>query len=341
MTASTRGSKTTLRGSDHMALLEVENLEIAVSARGKLLPVVQDISFSVDDNETLGIVGESGCGKSLTSLAIMGLLGGTTVRINGGSIRFDGMDLLTLPEKDRRAIMGNRMAMIFQEPMTSLNPVYRIGDQIIENLRQHQSISNSAARERVVELLTLVRIPNPSERIDSFPHQMSGGQRQRVMIAMALSCEPKLLIADEPTTALDVTVQKEVLDLMADLQKRMGTAIVLISHDLGVIAETCDKVAVMYRGRVAEAASTADLFAELAHPYTRGLLNSIPVVDRDVEWLEAIPGRVPTLEENLTGCAFHPRCALATELCASNVPATTEFKPGHSVQCHFAGKVAS
>jgi len=324
-----------------MALLEVENLEIAVSARGKLLPVVQDISFSVDDNETLGIVGESGCGKSLTSLAIMGLLGGTTVRINGGSIRFDGMDLLTLPEKDRRAIMGNRMAMIFQEPMTSLNPVYRIGDQIIENLRQHLSISNSAARDRVVELLTLVRIPNPSERIDSFPHQMSGGQRQRVMIAMALSCEPKLLIADEPTTALDVTVQKEVLDLMADLQKRMGTAIVLISHDLGVIAETCDKVAVMYRGRVAEAASTADLFAELAHPYTRGLLNSIPVVDRDVEWLEAIPGRVPTLEENLTGCAFHPRCALATELCASNVPATTEFKPGHSVQCHFAGKVAS
>lgn len=341
MTASTRGSKTTLRGSDHMALLEVENLEIAVSARGKLLPVVQDISFSVDDNETLGIVGESGCGKSLTSLAIMGLLGGTTVRINGGSIRFDGMDLLTLPEKDRRAIMGNRMAMIFQEPMTSLNPVYRIGDQIIENLRQHQSISNSVARDRVVELLTLVRIPNPSERIDSFPHQMSGGQRQRVMIAMALSCEPKLLIADEPTTALDVTVQKEVLDLMADLQKRMGTAIVLISHDLGIIAETCDKVAVMYRGRVAEAASTADLFAELAHPYTRGLLNSIPVVDRDVEWLEAIPGRVPTLEENLTGCAFHPRCALATELCASNVPATTEFKPGHSVQCHFAGKVAS
>ena len=324
-----------------MALLEVENLEIAVSASGKLLPVVQGISFEVDDNETLGIVGESGCGKSLTSLAIMGLLGGTTVRITGGSIRFDGMDLLELSEKDRRAIMGNRMAMIFQEPMTSLNPVYRIGDQIIENLRQHQTIPYSAARDRAVELLTLVRIPNPSERIDSFPHQMSGGQRQRVMIAMALSCDPKLLIADEPTTALDVTVQKEVLDLMADLQKRMGTAIVLISHDLGVIAETCDKVAVMYRGRVAEAASTADLFAELAHPYTRGLLNSIPVVDRDVEWLEAIPGRVPTLEEDLTGCAFHPRCALATELCASSVPATSEFKPGHAVQCHFPGKVAS
>ena len=324
-----------------MALLEVENLEIAVRAKGKLLPVVQGVSFDVDDNETLGIVGESGCGKSLTSLAIMGLLGGTTVRITGGNIRFEGVDLLTLPEKNRRTIMGNRMAMIFQEPMTSLNPVYRIGDQIIENLRRHKNLSYATARDRAVELLALVRIPNPSERVDSFPHQVSGGQRQRVMIAMALSCDPKLLIADEPTTALDVTVQKEVLDLMADLQKRMGTAIVLISHDLGVIAETCDKVAVMYRGRVAEAASTADLFAELAHPYTRGLLNSIPFVDRDVEWLEAIPGRVPTLEENLTGCAFHPRCALATELCASNVPATTEFKPGHSVQCHFAGKVAS
>ena len=322
-----------------MALLEVENLEIAVSSKGKLLPIVQGVSFDVDENETLGIVGESGCGKSLTSLAIMGLLGGTTVRITGGNIRFEGVDLLTLPEKNRRTIMGNRMAMIFQEPMTSLNPVYRIGDQIIENLRRHKNLSYATARDRAVELLALVRIPNPSERVDSFPHQVSGGQRQRVMIAMALSCDPKLLIADEPTTALDVTVQKEVLDLMADLQKRMGTAIVLISHDLGVIAETCDKVAVMYRGRVAEAASTADLFAELAHPYTRGLLNSIPFVDRDVEWLEAIPGRVPALEEELTGCAFHPRCALATDLCSLTVPDTSQFKPGHAVQCHFPGKV--
>ncbi|WP_085308105.1 ABC transporter ATP-binding protein [Planktotalea arctica] len=320
-----------------MALLEVENLHIAVGSGGKLLPVVQGVSFCVDENETLGIVGESGCGKSLTSLAIMGLLGDSTVRITGGSIRFDGMDLLTLSAPERRAIMGNRMAMIFQEPMTSLNPVYRIGDQIAESIRQHQQISRSAARDRAVELLTLVRIPNPSERVDSFPHQMSGGQRQRVMIAMALSCDPKLLIADEPTTALDVTVQKEVLELMADLQDRMGTAIVLISHDLGVIAETCDKVAVMYRGKIAEAAATADLFAELAHPYTRGLLNSIPVVDRDVEWLEAIPGRVPTLEETLTGCAFHPRCALATDFCASRAPETSQFKPNHSVQCHFAG----
>lgn len=323
-----------------MALLEVEDLEIAVSVGGKLLPVVQGVSFTVEERETLGIVGESGCGKSLTSLAIMGLLGGTTVRITGGSIRFDKMNLLTLSEPERRAIMGNRMAMIFQEPMTSLNPVYRIGDQIIENLRQHQNITYRAARDRAVELLELVRIPNPSERIDSFPHQMSGGQRQRVMIAMALSCDPKLLIADEPTTALDVTVQKEVLDLMSDLQDRMGTAIVLISHDLGVIAQTCDKVAVMYRGKVVEAAATEQLFQELAHPYTRGLLNSIPVVDRDVDWLEAIPGRVPTLEETLTGCAFHPRCAQATALCAAAAPQTSQFKPGHNVQCHFAGRAA-
>lgn len=324
-----------------MALLQIENLDIAVSSKGTLFPVVQGVSFEVDDNETLGIVGESGCGKSLTALAIMGLLGDTVVRITGGRILFDGMNLLTLSRKNRRSIMGNHMAMIFQEPVTSLNPVYRIGDQIMENLLQHRNLSYAAARDRAVELLTLVRIPRPSERIDSFPHQMSGGQRQRVMIAMALSCDPKLLIADEPTTALDVTVQKEVLDLMADLQNRMGTAIVLISHDLGIIAEFCDKVAVMYRGKVVEAAKTDELFTELAHPYTRGLLNSIPVVDHDVEWLEAIPGRVPTLEETLTGCAFHPRCSRATELCVSSAPKTTQFKPDHNVQCHFSGKDAA
>jgi oligopeptide/dipeptide ABC transporter ATP-binding protein len=324
-----------------MALLEVANLEIDVVTRGKSFPVVQGVSFTVDSNETLGIVGESGCGKSLTSLAIMGLLSETNVRITGGSIRFEGMDLLTLSANERRAIMGSGMAMIFQEPMTSLNPVYRVGDQIIESIRQHKNISHAAARDRAVELLTLVQIANPSERVDSFPHQMSGGQRQRVMIAMALSCDPKLLIADEPTTALDVTVQKEVLDLMLDLQNRMGTAVVLISHDLGVIAETCDTVAVMYRGRIVETSSTVKLFERLAHPYTRGLLKSIPTVDHDVEWLETIPGRVPTLEETLTGCAFHPRCAMAADICVSTTPQTTQFRPGHYVQCHFAGQVTS
>nr|WP_256478493.1 ABC transporter ATP-binding protein [Notoacmeibacter sp. MSK16QG-6] len=308
--------------------------------RGQLLPVVRGISFSVDEGETLGIVGESGCGKSLTSLAIMGLLDGTPVRITGGDIRFEGQDLRQLNRRERRAIMGSRMAMIFQEPMTSLNPVYRIGDQIVENLRQHQKISQKAARARAIELLELVRIPEPQQRVDSYPHQMSGGQRQRVMIAMALSCDPKLLIADEPTTALDVTVQKEVLDLMADLQERMGTAIVLISHDLGVIAETCDKVAVMYRGKIAEAAPTDDLFARLAHPYTRGLLNSIPVVDRDVEWLEAIPGRVPGIDEDIEGCAFHPRCPRAQDICRRNEPKQHRIGNEHTSHCHFAEEAA-
>ncbi|MCP1200248.1 oligopeptide/dipeptide ABC transporter ATP-binding protein [Notoacmeibacter sp. MSK16QG-6] len=323
-----------------MPLLEVDNLEIAIAMRGQLLPVVRGISFSVDEGETLGIVGESGCGKSLTSLAIMGLLDGTPVRITGGDIRFEGQDLRQLNRRERRAIMGSRMAMIFQEPMTSLNPVYRIGDQIVENLRQHQKISQKAARARAIELLELVRIPEPQQRVDSYPHQMSGGQRQRVMIAMALSCDPKLLIADEPTTALDVTVQKEVLDLMADLQERMGTAIVLISHDLGVIAETCDKVAVMYRGKIAEAAPTDDLFARLAHPYTRGLLNSIPVVDRDVEWLEAIPGRVPGIDEDIEGCAFHPRCPRAQDICRRNEPKQHRIGNEHTSHCHFAEEAA-
>ncbi len=318
-----------------MALLQVENLEIAVAAGGALLPVVQGISFDVEENETLGIVGESGCGKSLTSLAIMGLLEGSQVRVTGGSVQFDGREMLKLSARERRAVMGDQMAMIFQEPMTSLNPVYRVGAQIVETLLQHRNLSKRKARDRAVELLDLVRIPDPSKRIDSFPHQMSGGQRQRVMIAMSLACDPKLLIADEPTTALDVTVQKEVLDLMADLQKRMGTAIVLISHDLGVIAETCHKVAVMYRGKIVEAATTAEMFSNMSHPYTRGLLNSIPVVDADVEWLEAIPGRVPTIDETLAGCAFHPRCSFAADICTNNDPAAQSIKGSHSLRCHF------
>ena len=319
-----------------MALLQVNDLEIAVAAGGRLLPVVRGVSFDVAENETLGIVGESGCGKSLTSLAIMGLLEGSQVRLTAGSIRLDGRELTTMGAKERRAIMGDQMAMIFQEPMTSLNPVYRVGDQICETLRQHRRMTARQARDRAVELLELVRIPDPARRVDSFPHQMSGGQRQRVMIAMALACDPKLLIADEPTTALDVTVQSEVLDLMADLQTRMGTAIVLISHDLGVIAQTCDKVAVMYRGQIAEAADTDELFSNMSHPYTRGLLNSIPVVDRDVEWLEAIPGRVPTINEELPGCAFHPRCALAKPLCSTEDPGPRDVALAHNVRCHFA-----
>ncbi|NKB54025.1 MAG: ATP-binding cassette domain-containing protein [Rhizobiaceae bacterium] len=318
-----------------MALLEVEDLEVSLKSGRDLLKVVDGISFTIEQGETLGIVGESGCGKSLTALATMGLLGGTPIRVTGGRILFEGQDLSLLTPNQRRMIMGNQMAMIFQEPMTSLNPVYRVGDQIIEALQQHETLSQKQARDRAIELLALVRIPDPKNRINSFPHQLSGGMRQRVMIAMALACDPKLLIADEPTTALDVTVQSQILDLIVDLQKQTGMAVILISHDLGVIAETCNKVAVMYRGKVIEAADADDLFAHLRHPYTRGLLDSIPVADKEVEHLNAIKGRVPTLEEAIEGCTFNPRCPNVQQKCLSSYPSVAAFERGHEVRCHF------
>ena len=322
-----------------MALLTVDSLSIAIKSRKALLPVVEGVSFELNDNETLGIVGESGCGKSLTALAIMGLLQGSQVRITHGSIVFDGQNLVEMPHYARRKIMGDQMAMVFQEPMTSLNPVYRIGDQIIEALQQHRKMSSADCQKRALQLLEMVRIPDAQQRIYSFPHQLSGGQRQRVMIAIALACDPKLIIADEPTTALDVTVQKEVLDLMLDLQKSTGTSIILISHDLGVVAQTCDRVMVMYRGRIVESASTTELFSHIHHPYTQGLLNSIPSVDDDIEWLDAIPGRVPTLEEELSGCAFHPRCSFARQLCAESLPVLNSVASGHLARCHYAGEL--
>ena len=318
-----------------MALLDIRDLDLSIARGSELLPVVQGVSLTIEEDETLGIVGESGCGKSLTALAIMGLLEGSAVRIAGGSMHFQGQDLLALSPGERRRMMGDQMAMIFQEPMTSLNPVYRVGDQIMEAIIQHRGMSRKRARERALDLLDLVRIPDPMRRIDSFPHQMSGGQRQRVMIAMALACDPKLLIADEPTTALDVTVQKDVLELMLGLQRRTGMSIVLISHDLGVIAETCDKVAVMYRGRIVEQASTSELLSNMSHPYTLGLLGSIPAPDHDVEWLDAIPGRVPTLDEAVPGCAFHPRCFAAEGSCRTVDPVAAAISPAHFVRCHF------
>ncbi len=318
-----------------MPLLEVIDLEISVISDRKLYKVVQGISFTIEQGETLGIVGESGCGKSLTALTIMGLLRGTPIRMTGGRILFEGQDLSLMTSDQRRAIMGNEMATIFQEPMTSLNPVYRVGDQIIETLCQHLPLSKQQARERAIELLALVRIPDPEQRVSSFPHQLSGGMRQRVMIAMALACDPKLLIADEPTTALDVTVQSQILDLIGDLQKQTGMAVILISHDLGVIAETCNSVAVMYRGRIIEAAGAADLFAVMRHPYTRGLLASIPFADVEVEHLSAIKGRVPTLDEVIKGCAFNPRCPAVQQKCVTEYPAAVEFVRGHQVRCHF------
>ena len=317
-----------------MALLEINDLAVSI-ARGKaLLPVIHGISFSIEGNQTLGIVGESGCGKSLTALSIMGLLEGSSIRITGGTINFNDQNILAFSPSQRRQLMGSRIAMIFQEPMTSLNPVYRVGDQIREVLIQHCQLSNRHARERILELLDLVRIPDPKSRIDSFPHQMSGGQRQRVMIAMALACDPELLIADEPTTALDVTVQKEILELMNSLQRRNGMSILLISHDLGVISKTCDKVAVMYRGRIVESATARELFSNMNHPYTLGLLGSMPSADRDVEWLDAIPGRVPNIEDQLTGCPFQPRCFAAQDRCGIAEPNSVELAPTHFVRCH-------
>ena len=316
-------------------LLDMRGLTLAVATGEGLLTVVEDLSLTLDAGETLGIVGESGCGKSLTSLAIMGLLEGTPIRVLSGEILFQGRDLLRLPARERRAIMGNEMSMIFQEPMTSLNPVYRIGDQIVETIREHRRISKRAARERALELLTMVRIPDPAGRLDSYPHQLSGGQRQRVMIAMALAGSPRLLIADEPTTALDVTVQAQILKLIVDLQAETGMGVMLISHDLGVIAETCDRIAVMYRGRVVESAASAELFSAMRHPYTRGLLDSIPEADEDVERLTAIPGRGPMLDETLAGCAFHPRCTRAGRGCDEVVPGLDVIAPSHLVRCHY------
>lgn len=312
-----------------MALLEVENLSIAVGRN----PVVQNVSFSVDKGTTLGIVGESGCGKSLTSLAIMGLMEGTRLSITEGAIRFGGRDMLAMAPIERRSMMGSRMAMIFQEPMTCLNPVYRIGHQIVEAIRQHDDVTIRTAMSRAADLLKLVRIPDPEGRLQNYPHQLSGGMRQRVMIAMALACRPELLIADEPTTALDVTVQAQILELLRELQEETGMAMILISHDLGVIAENCRSVAVMYRGRIVEAASSGDLFRTARHPYTAGLMASIPDAERDVDMLDAIPGRVPTIDEAITGCAFHPRCERASDLCGTTLPPLERLER-HLVMCH-------
>ena len=316
------------------ALLEVSGLRTSFKLEGGgEFAAVDGISFSVSSGRTLGIVGESGCGKSVTSLSIMGLLPKGQGRVSAGSIRFEGADLATLGPDAMRALRGNRMAMIFQEPMTSLNPAFTIGDQLIEGIRCHRDISAAQAREHAIAMLRRVRIPSPEQRIDEYPHKLSGGMRQRVMIAMALACEPQLLIADEPTTALDVTIQAQVLDLMRTLREETGTAIILITHDLGVIAELADEVAVMYSGRIVERAPVARLFAEPQHPYTIGLLGSIPKLHLAQDRLNAIEGQVPTPMTRMDGCRFAPRCPFAVDKCRQEVPPLTDMGDGHEAAC--------
>jgi peptide/nickel transport system ATP-binding protein len=299
-------------------MLEVEHLRTTFAQSGRTLTVVEDVSFSVEAGETLGVVGESGCGKSVTSLSIMRLLG-SSAKLDG-SIRFAGTDVLRLSEKEMQSLRGNRIAMIFQEPMTALNPLHPIGKQIAEPLRRHLGLSRREAAERAVRLLKEVGIPRAEEIAAEYPHQLSGGMRQRVMIAMAMACQPKLLIADEPTTALDVTIQAQILELMKKVRREHGTAILLITHDLGVVAEMCHRVIVMYAGQIVEEADVQSLFADPRHPYTVGLLHSMPSISGGQERLQAIPGAVPLLHEMPAGCRFAPRCPKAMEICREQKP---------------------
>ena len=316
------------------ALLEIRDLKtwFAVDGGGEF-PAVDGISLSLDAGRTLGIVGESGCGKSVTALSIMGLVPQPPGRIAGGEILFEGIDLLRLPPAAMRELRGDRIAMIFQEPMTSLNPAFTVGDQIVEGIQRHRPMSRDAARALAVEMLARVHISAPEQRFDDYPHKLSGGMRQRVMIAMALACKPKLLIADEPTTALDVTIQAQILDLMRTLRAETGTAIILITHDLGVVAELADDVAVMYAGRVVERAKVADLFAQPQHPYTIGLLGSIPRLDVEQDRLAAIEGQVPNPLAPAAGCRFHPRCPFVIERCRSQEPPIAEVGGSHLAAC--------
>ncbi|RZN00074.1 peptide ABC transporter ATP-binding protein [Bradyrhizobium genosp. SA-3] len=302
-------------------LLSVENLSIALKARGASVPLVRNVSFAIAPGETLCLVGESGCGKSLTALSIIGLLNRNVMQVASGRILFDGRDLVTLGAEEMRKLRGDRLAMVFQEPMTSLNPLLRIGEQIAEVIVEHRGVSEADARQQVIGLLDLVRIPDARRRASEFPHQLSGGMRQRVMIAMALALRPALLIADEPTTALDVTIQAQILTLIDDLRREFGTSVLLITHDLGVVAEMADRVVVLYAGSIVEQAGVNDIFDAAAHPYTRGLLGAIGQLNSGTrDRLAEIPGSVPSPASLGTGCAFRQRCCVAMPVCQSELP---------------------
>jgi peptide/nickel transport system ATP-binding protein len=314
-------------------LLEVRGLQTRFASERGEVRAVDGVDFSLERGRTLGIVGESGCGKSVTALSIMGLVPQPPGRIAGGEVLFEGDDLLKLPAQRLRDLRGDQLSMIFQEPMTSLNPAFPVGEQVAEVLLRHKNISKNEANSQAVEMLRRVRIPSPERRAHDYPHQLSGGMRQRVMIAMALACNPKLLIADEPTTALDVTIQAQILELMRALRAELGTSIILITHDLGVIAELADDVIVMYAGKVIERCAIERLFSEPQHPYTVGLLGSIPRLHLQQERLSAIEGFVPDAASPPAGCRFHPRCPFAVEKCLSEVPPLLQIKDSHYAAC--------
>jgi oligopeptide/dipeptide ABC transporter ATP-binding protein len=339
---ATRGGPETVTAGP---LLEIDSLQTHFFTAGGTVRAVDGVSYSVAAGETLGVVGESGCGKSVTALSILRLVADPPGRIVGGAIRFAGKNLLDLSEREMEDVRGNDISMIFQEPMTSLNPLMTIGRQISEAIALHQRLSRREAMDRAVEMLRSVHIPEPEHRVHAYPHQLSGGMRQRAMIAMALSCNPKLLIADEPTTALDVTIQAQILDLMRELQDTLGTAIMLITHDMGVVAENADRVVVMYAGRKVEEAKADDLFEQPAHPYTKGLLGSLPNLEVAAHTgsrrprLTEIKGMVPSLAGLPQGCSFAPRCGFATEQCHAAYPPLEAHRPGHLVACWHADRL--
>ena len=329
-------------GKPGMPVLQIENLQTHFFTPAGVVKAVNGVSYAVGRGETLGVVGESGCGKSVTALSIMRLVANPPGRIVGGKVRLEGRDLLEIDETDMEDVRGNDVSMIFQEPMTSLNPLYTVGKQIAETIALHQGLSKRDAFDKAIEMLRRVSIPEPERRAHAYPHQMSGGMRQRVMIAMALSCNPKVLIADEPTTALDVTIQAQILDLMRDLKRRVGAAIMLITHDLGVVAEVAEHVVVMYAGRKVEEAPVAALFGSPRHPYTQGLLGAVPKLGSSLSGtqtkLSEIPGLVPSLKQRLKGCVFASRCPRVTDVCRAVAPALEEKAPGHVAACHHAAR---
>ncbi len=321
-------------------LLEVAGLRVYFHIEDKVLKAVDGVSFTIRAGETLGLVGESGCGKSVTAFSILKLVPTPPASYEEGEIKFRGRNLLGLNEKSLRKVRGNQVSMIFQEPMSSLNPIMTIGQQITESIREHQPKSKREARALAVNMLGRVGIPSPEKRFDDYPHQLSGGMKQRAMIAMALVCRPQLLIADEPTTALDVTIQAQILDLLVELQREFDMAVLLITHDLGVVAETCDRVAVMYAGKIVEYAPVVELFERPLHPYTTGLFKSLLTITEKKERLPVIPGAVPNPLDFPRGCRFRTRCPMAQEVCGEEPP-LREVEPGHLAACHFAGEQAA